>query len=946
MTAVVGRDAELASISDFLGSVSAGATALVLEGDAGMGKTTLWDAGVGEAEARGLLVLRARPSESEAALSFAGVGDLLDPVLEEVLEPLPRAQRRALARALVLDDDDEGPSPDPHAVGVAVLNAVRALAELRPTVIAVDDVQWLDSASSGALAYAARRFGAERMGVLVARRTPLESGLLTELRRSLRVDRFTVIEVGPLDPGALHHVVHDQLGVSLPRPLLAEVHEASGGNPFFALEIVRTLRRAGISVEAGHRLPVPESLHDLVHDRLLALPSESRQFLLAAAAHAHPTVALTEPASGVARDAGLRPALEARIVEVEGDFLRFTHPLLAAGAYEIADPLRRAEVHARLAELLEDPEARAWQLAASVDESDETVARALEGAAHHARGRGAPRPAALLLDRARELTPPDRGDEALRRAVDSAYLHFEAGDSRRAEVQLRDVIARLRPGRSRAKALMRLARVRSYESQAGAADLFLQAIDEAEGEVEILAVAHDGVASNLFRLRERLEEAIEHAELAASLALGAGDEALAAEALATRVLPETLLGMESASATAEQALAFQEAARERRILAQPLFNAAVHWWWTDALEQAHAAFLELVQRSRELGDESSLPYVLNLLGHVECTLGELESALARALEGKDVSEQSGQLLVFAYHLSLEALVEAQRGKVEKARSAALEALELVPETGGRPAELVATAALGHLELALGDPRAAVERLEPITAFVRREAHAETAAIRFVVDEIEALIELGRQDEAGELLDWHEGNARRLERASALASCLRCRGLLAAQAGGLERAMAAYEDALEWHARVDVPLDRGRTLLALGAAQRRLKRRREARQTLEAALAVFEQRGAELWAERARGELSRISGRAPASGALTPAEERVATLVAEGKTNREVASALFLSERTVEGHLSRIFGKLGIRHRAEVARALAARQTQGVTAPNTGDSPVSARPGAP
>ena len=185
------------------------------------------------------------------------------------------------------------------------------------------------------------------------------------------------------------------------------MHHASGGNPFYALEIVRTLRRTGISVEAGQPLPVPESLHDLVHGRLLTLPSDSRDFLLAAAAHAHPTLSITEAASGVDRDVGLAPALEARVVELDGDRIHFAHPLLAAGAYETADPLRRAQVHARLAELLQDPEARAWQLAASVDQPDDTVAATLEDAARHARARGAPRPAALLLDRARELTPAD-----------------------------------------------------------------------------------------------------------------------------------------------------------------------------------------------------------------------------------------------------------------------------------------------------------------------------------------------------------------------------------------------------------------------------------------------------------------------------------------------------------------------------------------------------------
>jgi DNA-binding CsgD family transcriptional regulator len=933
--AVVGRDAELASVRDFVSRLSAGASALVLEGEAGMGKTTLWAEGVAHARVAGLCVLEARPAESEIALSFSGIGDLLDPVLEEALAPLPATQRRALSRALVLEDDD-GPTPDPHAIGVAVLNALRALANESPVVVAVDDVQWLDAASAAALRYGARRLRAEPVGVLLARRAPLESALLAELRRALPASRFTSVSVGPLDLLALHHVVHGHLGVVLPRPLLAEVHNASGGNPFYALEMVRTLQRTRASVEAGKPLPVPESLHDLVHGRLLALPVESRDFLLAAAAHAHPTIALTEAASGISPEKGLTPAREAGIVELDGERIRFTHPLLVAGAYETADPLRRAEVHARLAELLEDPEARAWQLAASSDRPDASVAAVLEDAARHARARGAPRPAALLLDRACALTPGDRAADAQRRAVDAAYLHYESGDSPRAEAQLMRVVAELPSGPNRARALMRLGRVRSYEMQRDAVDVFLQAIEEAGGDRDILAVAHEGVSACLFRLRERLDEAVAHAELAVGLALEIGDDVLAAEALGSRLLAETLLGRETAAATAARALELQEAARDGRVLGQPLWVVAVYWWWTDAVERARDANLEMLDRARELGDESSAPYVLVLLGSNECTLGLLDSALERAVEGQDLATQSGQQTLVAYHLALEGLVRAQKGEPDRARAAALHALELVPETGGRPAELLANAALGQLELSLGDCAAVVARLTPSVEFVRRERFAEPAAIRFVVDQIEALAELGRREEALELLGWYEGNARRLERASAIAACLRCRGLLAGQAGSLEEAVAAYGEALAWHDGVEIPVERGRTLLALGAAQRRMKRRREGRETLEEALALFERVGAALWAGRARSELRRISGRAASPGALTPGEERVAALVAEGRTNREVAAALFLSERTVEGHLSRVFGKLGVRSRTELARALAIQEA---TASKPGDSPA-------
>ena len=382
---------------------------------------------------------------------------------------------------------------------------------------------------------------------------------------------------------------------------------------------------------------------------------------------------------------------------------------------------------------------------------------------------------------------------------------------------------------------------------------------------------------------------------------------------------------------------------DRRILDQPLVALAEYWKWVDSHERARAVLVDLMRRAHELGDESALPWLLFLLGDVERLLGNLDTALDRAREGREAAEQAGQRLFARHNLALEGLVYAQLGRPDQARQAARSALEHTRDNYVRG---VAAEALGQLELALGAPEDAVVQLEPRVAFARAEGIAEPGATRFTVDLIEALVELGRRDEALEILDWYEGNARRLERASALANCRRCRGLLAAQAGELGAALADYEDALAWHDRARIPLDHGRTLLALGVAQRRAKRRREARATLENALALFERIGAALWAERARGELRRISGRAPTTGALTPAEERVAALVAGGKTNREVAAALFVSDRTVEGHLSRIFGKLGVRHRTELARALESRQSQGIAGSNTGDSPVSAEPTAP
>ena len=911
-----------------------------------MGKTTLWRVAVEHAEDAGVLVLQAQPVESETTLSYAGIGDLFEPVLDATLEALPAVQRRALSRALVLGEEDDAPL-DPRALRVALMTALRTLAEDRPVLVAIDDSQWLDYASSAGLAYGARRFRAERIGLLLSRRSGLESVLLDELLRSPAGERFTRVGVGALDVQALGRVVHEQLGATLPRPLLAEIHGAAGGNPFYALEIVRALQRTGTSIEAGHPIPLPESLHELVAGRLLALPSDSRVFLLAAAAHAHPTIAITEAASGVERAAGLAPALEAHVVELDRDRIRFTHPLLAAGAYESGDALRRHEIHVRLAELLDDPEARAWQLAAATTSTDEGVAAILEDAALRARTRGAMRPGALLLERAAELTPADSEPDIQRRRVAAAYAHHAAGDTERARLLLEPALEKTPMGPERAGLLVALARIRSYDDDLrGASELYRQAIVEAPTGSQIEAYAQEGLGGTLFRLRERLDEAVRASGAAAATANRLGEPQLEAEGLATKAVAEAALGRLEAAETAEEALLLQRSCADRPVLRQPVFAASVVRFWHDELISAHDAYQAMVMAARELGDESSLPYIYVMLGQIDCALGRFEDALYVAEQGHAIAEQAGQRALVGYTLSVRALAQALLGQTDEATSSASRALDFARETSGVPAWIFATWALGHLALAQGNPAGAYEAMSALVEHHRREAIREPGALPFLPDAAEALVEAGRLDEAEELLGEYGAAAELLARRRGVAATHRVQGLLAAARGDLEGAVAALDGAVALYSAGDTPFERARSLLALGATQRRMKRRREARETLDEALDVFEGLGAALWAERARGELSRISGRAATPGALTPAEERVVALVAEGKTNREVAAALFVSDRTVEGHLAHIFGKLGIRHRTEIAAALAARQTQGVDAPNTGDSPVSAESIAP
>jgi DNA-binding CsgD family transcriptional regulator len=603
--------------------------------------------------------------------------------------------------------------------------------------------------------------------------------------------------------------------------------------------------------------------------------------------------------------------------------VRFEHPLLASGAYTAAEPAQRREVHGELGRLVQDPEERARHLAAAATGPDEDVARALEEGAVRARARGAPALAADLSEQAAQLTPPDRAADARRRTVDAGYYHFESGDSRRALALIEEVVAQLTTGPERADALTRLARVRSYSDDLRVAtDLFLDAAEEAGDDPLLKARALDGAAAQLLRRRERLDEAVEHAKTAAAVARELGDEVLLGSALASQLLAEATLGRTEATATLEAALALQPAMETERILAQPKWAAAVARMWWEEPGAVRETYEELIERGRELGDEGSLAYVYVMLAQSDCLLGAFERGQRDSEAAREIAEQSGQAMLVGYALAVRALSDVGRGRVAEAREAAEAALELGQTAQFTPALQLAAAALGLLELSLGRAEEAAERLEPLVRFARAEQLCEPGLTRYVPDQIEALIELDRLEAAAELLDWYEDNAVRLGRQGAIALSRRCRGLLAAADGRLDEALAAFEQALVLHDAVPLPFDRARTLLVFGAALRRAKRKADARDTLEQSLAAFEELSAATFADRARAELARIRGRRRSKGGLTATERQIVELVAEGRSNKEVAAALFVTVKTVETNLSRVYAKLGLRSRAELASRLA------------------------
>ena len=926
--AVIGRHEEKETIVSLLSSVADGhgPAGIVVTGEAGIGKTTLWEAGVEAGREGSFRLLVARPAEPEAKLSFAGVGDLLDPFLEDVRALLPPPQRRALEVALLVVEA-EGRAPEPRAVAVAFLGALRALARASPILVAVDDVQWLDAPSESVLRFAARRLADERVALLVTQRATDAGAVPLDLDRALPRDRFASIRLGPLALGALHRLLHERLGTAFPRPLLLRLVETSGGNPFFALEIARAIQRGELRALPGEPLRVPRTLDQFVRARMAALPPEARDVLAAAAMLSEPRLSVVQVALGADAVASLEPAVGAEVVSFDGDMIRFSHPLLASAACAAVDPVRGRALHRRLAEVVDDLEERARHLASGAEANEAAVADVLDQAAQRARARGAPAAAAELAEKALHLTPPEHDRQVLRRGMDAAADYFEAGDPPHARRLLEDALAAAAPGQERAEVRTRLARVHAFEADLRrAAALYQEALAEANASSETRLEAESGLAVALMRMLTDLPSAARHARTAAARAEKGGDRAALSELLARQALIEGLLGRPEALQHGERAARLERRALQGtgaydpflRGLGGARFMLGVLLTWRDEINPARASIDAAVVRAAELGDESSLPLLLRWRAYTSWLVGDWDSALREAEAGHDAAIRNGQPSQQAVLAAVQGLVLAHLGRVPEARGAVEEGLRLADETGATFGAMVGLSALGFLELSVGNAAEADRLLAPLVEQMEAAGIREPGAVRFVPDEIEALIVLDRLDEAETLLARFERRARRSERTSALAASGRCRGLLAAARGDLASAFSTLEGALAQHDKVPMPFERARTLLVLGEVRRRAKQKRAARETLAASLASFEELGAQIWARRVQSEIARIGGRAPASDSLTPTERRVAELVAEGRPTKTVAAELFVSVKTVEGHLSRIYAKLGVRSRTELA----------------------------
>jgi ATP/maltotriose-dependent transcriptional regulator MalT len=900
-----GRDAELARIRGVLDAVADGAQALVLQGEPGIGKTALWAWGVAQARSRGAVVLSARPAEAESALPFVVLGDLLGAVSDELLAQLPFPQRHALEAMLLRREPEE--DVERLALSVGVLAIVRSMARDAPLVVAVDDLQWTDAPSRAILAFALRRLVEEPVMLIATTRRDDD-----ELFGELSTNRVVRIEVAPLDDDATAAMVRAQATSRRTRAAVRAVLERAGGNPFFALELARAQEQAGAT-----NLPLPASLESLVSQRLERVPARAREVLLAASILRRPSRRLLEAIA----EAGTRAVDEAvasGVLQEDGDRFQFAHPLLASAVRGSASAHDRRKVHRRAADAVTEPEERALHRALATMAPDEAVAAEAEAAAARATARGAPEAGSILAGQAARLTPADAHDDARRRALAEAEYATIAGDLAGARAVLERVLDDLEPGPERIRALFNLAVTQEATEWKRTLE---QALDEsADLPAEQARIRNELSRTSMLELD--WARAAEHASAAIELAERARSRREQVSALVRLAHVELWSGRGNPIATLERAVALEsKLASPMPMLESPVRLLGVALTHHDQLERARGFLVEAYERAKTSGALDRAAPLMNL-AELECRAGEWQRALDYALEGEALAREWGNEDLEGVILSALAWVRAHLGEVDAARAEAERGSALMKQEGNTFFVARNERVLGFLELSLGNYAAAHARLGPIVE--RLDAMVgEPSVIAVVPNEIEALLGLGELDQAEAILTRLEARGRALDRPWALASAARCRALLEAARGDVHAAEAAFACGFAALERLGEPFELGRILLAQGTILRRAKRKAEARQSLQRARETFDPLGARLWAEKARAELARTGTRHVERGELTPTEAEVARLAAAGSKNREIAQTLFMSEKTVEWNLSKIYGKLDVRSKAELARKLSA-----------------------
>jgi ATP/maltotriose-dependent transcriptional regulator MalT len=920
---MIGRTSEAAAIARFAQQVPNGPVGLLIEGEAGIGKTTLVREVIRRASEAGCRVLHIRPAEAEADLSHAALADLVGGLFDDVSGVLPAPQRQALEVALLRRE--AGANADPRTTATALLTVVTLLSQREPLVIVIDDAQWLDHASKRAFEFVARRLP-PRVGFVVAQRPVARLRRPVDLARALAPQAVQHLALGPLSLAALNELIKSRVRLKLPRPLLVRLAEACEGNPFFALEIAGALARGPALPAPGDPLPIPRTLHDLLSDRFARLSAPARMAATGAAALSRPSADSLETAFGSEFnvEAAVLELEEAGLLISDDDRLRFSHPLLASTLYGSLTVARRRELHRRLAVAAGDPEEQARHLARAQRVPDEGAAATIEAAAALAARRAAPEAAAELYAAACRLTPEERSEDRARRLLAGAQALSLAGDLDAARSRATEALESSRTPSIRASTLLLLGDLATYtESIESRLEYQERALKEAGGNsglrVEILLALFEQIATDAESAGQRADEAVE-------LLRQARQRPALARALISKFIAEAVLGRGAQTHLLDEALALDarvENDLEDRIhpgpRGGPISIYPLIWChWIDDLEGTRTRFHVLSRRFEESGDIVGAAELVEFLAMAEFRAGnwrEAERALEAACDTLAQFELRGPLIASFADRSV---IDAHRAKIERAR----ETLDTVLAVDGldRFWRMVALSARGAVEFCAGSYEAADRAWAQMRDDARIVGWIDNLDDRSEPDHVEALIALGRLDDARGVLEHLEWRGRTLPRSWIDAGLPRAQALILAAEGNVAEALVAIDEA---KATPSLPFESARLLLLRGQLERRANRKLAARESLAGALRAFEELGSPPWAQRASDEIARLGLRHRGPHELTDSERRIAELAASGKTNRQVAEAAFVSPKTVEANLARVYQKLGIRSRAELGARMTA-----------------------
>lgn len=903
---IVGRDHESGWLSELFTRAAAQGSVVTIDGVAGAGKSAVLALAAQMAEQSGMRVLRCQPSAAEAQYAYAALGDLLRDVADfEGVEPIPR---RALERALLRAEPDGAQPVDGRAVGMACAALWRVLSAESPLLLLIDDVHWLDTASAEAIGFSARRLPDAGVVVLGARRTGEAGPHLPGESRPLE----------PLEPAAMMTLLADQAFSTdryLTRRELRSIVDAADGNPLFAIELARHAARSAPS--ATSRPAVPPSIEALIAARFDHLSLDVVDALAVVAM-------LTRPTVDAVRRLSLTTQIEAAeregLVSTHSGRAVFAHPLFAAAVLQRVPATTRRRLHRLIAERATDPEERWWHAAQAAEAPDAELAARVSAHAAALAARGAGDQAAEWASLAANLSPAD--DPALHeRHVDAARLAFQRGEADHASELLRRLDGVDATPAGKVRELI----VRStVQFSLGGADLArryaLEALAHCTTDLERVEV-HSILARVSY---DNFDESTRQATLALELAQRCEvPPHVLASVLVARATEAFMAGHGLDRAMFEQAIELERDTVQ--FSANSAFSSlAVLLKIADEFDQSRTMLLKVLRRN---DDDGALPFVLSHLPQLELWTGNWDAAEEYAQQHLDAALRTGQHEQVLQARNNLAQIDIHRGDVVEATVIAEGIRSAGREEGDAWTERNGLGLLGLVAMAEGDAERAVQHLQRWHDLAEQMALRDPGYRRMEGDLVEAQVATGRLDAAAEGAAAMQEVADRLGRPTLRAGAARARALVAAASGLHRDAVALARAAVDGYAATPMVVEHARSLLTLGQIHRRFKEKAPARAALEQALEVFDRLGAERLAERTRQDLARLGLRTTSTTALTATELRVARLAATGRTVRQVGDELFISPKTVEANLTRVYRKLGLSGRAELAHWAATVDTR-------------------